>query len=99
MKTASLRRLGLCAASAMLLASCNRLQLENLPAPLEVGLPTTCEDILAPVPVPEARPEDDAIKAFLENRAAAIVASAEVDLGRECLVKQRNDYAAGRDLR
>jgi hypothetical protein len=43
--------------------------------------------------VPEAKPEDDAIKAFLENRAAAIVASAEIELGRECLVRQRQDYA------
>lgn len=79
---------------ALLLGCCNRhLPLDSLPAPLIVDQPTTCEEILAPVAVPDDQPEDDAIRAYLENRKAAIVASAEVDLGRECIKRQRQDYA------
>jgi hypothetical protein len=78
----------------MLLASCaQHLSLAELPAPLQVAQPTVCEEILEPVAVPEDRPEDDAIKAYLANRAAAIVASAEVELGRACITQQRTDYA------
>ena len=78
----------------MLLACCSaHLPLDSLPAPLSVDQPTVCEEILAPVPVPDDRPEDPAIPAYLENRKAAIVASAEVELGRECIKKQRTDYA------
>lgn len=82
------------ASLAMLLCCCSRhLPLADLPAPLRVNQPGTCEEILQHVAVPDDQPGDDAIKAYLQNRAAAIVASAEVDLGRACLEKQRADYA------
>jgi hypothetical protein len=77
----------------MLLACCSHRNLADLPAPLQVDLPTTCEDILAPVPVPVDSPDDDQLDAYFKNRAAAIVASATVDLGRNCLRDQRQDYA------
>ncbi len=82
------------ASLAMLLASCaGRLNLEDLPAPLKVALPTTCEGILQPVDVPAFGPDDDAIAAYLAMEATALGAAGEVDLARECLVKQRLDYA------
>ena len=77
----------------MLLASCGHLKLADLPAPLRVELPTTCEDILAKIDVPTFGPDDDAIEAYLTMEAVAIAATSEVDIGRECLVKQRGDYA------
>jgi len=77
----------------MLLASCSHLNLAELPAPLAVDQPTTCGEILAHVDVPDDKPDDDAIAAYLANRLVAIIASARVDLGRECIVKQRTDYA------
>jgi hypothetical protein len=45
------------------------------------------------VTVPHDRPEDDAIAAYLENRKAAVVASAQVELGRQCIQRQRQAYA------
>jgi len=78
----------------MLLASCGHLNLADLPAPLAVDQPTTCEEILAHVDVPDDKPDDDAIAAYLANRLVAIVAADRVDLGRECVAKQRTDYAA-----
>lgn len=77
----------------MLLASCEHLRLAELPAPLRVEQPTTCEEVLAHVDVPGDHPDDDAIKAYLEIRQVAIVAAVRVDIGRECIVKQRTDYA------
>jgi hypothetical protein len=78
----------------MLLASCGRhVSLADLPAPLQVDQPSTCEEVLAPVPVPTFGPEADAIEAYLAMEATAITASAEVDLGRECIARQRQGYA------
>jgi hypothetical protein len=77
----------------MLLASCGHLNLADLPAPLKVDQPTVCEEVLAPVAVPDDKPEDDAIMAYLEHRELLIEASARIDLGRECIAKQRTDYA------
>lgn len=78
----------------MLLASCGRhVSLADLPAPLKVEQPTVCEDVLAPIAVPEFGPEADAIEAYLAMEATAITASATVDLGRECIKRQRHDYA------
>jgi hypothetical protein len=77
----------------MLLASCGHFNLAELPAPLQVEQPTICEEVLAHVEVPDDKPEDDAITAYLENRELLIVASSRIDLGRECIAKQRTDYA------
>lgn len=43
--------------------------------------------------MPTFGPDDDAIAAYLAMEAVAIAAAAEVDLARECLIKQRGDYA------
>lgn len=87
-------RLAFVASSALLLTSCGgRINLADLPAPLEVDQPTVCEDVLIAPTIPPARPEDDAIGAFLENRAVAIVAVATIKAGRECIRDQRQDYA------
>lgn len=77
----------------MPLASCAGVNLADLPAPLKVDQPQACEDVLAPIEVPEDRSEDDAIGAYLANRLALINAADEVDAGRACLRDQRAGYA------
>lgn len=77
----------------MLLASCGRINLAELPAPLQVEQPVTCEAILEPVAVPEDHPGDDAIAAYLENRLALIIAADRIDAGRDCIRDQRLGYA------
>lgn len=86
-------RVAIVASLAMLLACCSRINLADLPAPLKVDQPTICEDVLTAPAIPPARPEDDAIGAFLENRAVAIVAVATIKAGRECIRDERQDYA------
>lgn len=77
----------------MPLASCAGVNLADLPAPLRVAQPQACEDVLAPIEVPEDRPGDDAIGAYLANRLALINAADEVDAGRDCIRDQRAGYA------
>lgn len=77
----------------MPLASCSGVNLAELPAPMQVHQGETCEDVLAPIAVPDDRPEDDAIGAYLANRLALINAADEVDAGRACLRDQRKAYA------
>lgn len=77
----------------MPLASCAGVNLNDLPAPLKVDQPQICEDVLAPIAVPDDSPEDDAIGAYLSNRLALINAADEVDAGRACLRDQRTGYA------
>ncbi len=43
--------------------------------------------------MPVFGPNDDAIRAYLAMEAVAIIASAEIELVRACLMKQREDYA------
>jgi hypothetical protein len=43
--------------------------------------------------VPTFGPEDDAITAFLTIEAIAIGQAGVIELARQCLIKQRNDYA------
>lgn len=81
------------ASSAMLLASCGHLKLADLPAPLKVELPTTCEDILTAIELPAFGRDDDAIPAFLAMEAVAIGQAGIIELAHACLVKQREDYA------
>lgn len=75
----------------MLLACCSHNA--EFAAPLKVDQPAICEGVLTPPEIPPARPEDDAIAAFLENRATAIVAVATIVAGRECIRDQRELYA------
>lgn len=77
----------------MLLASCGHLSLADLPAPLKVDQPTVCEEVLAPIDVPEDHPDDDAIAAYLENRLDLIIAADRIDAGRDCIRDQRLGYA------
>ena len=75
----------------MLLACCSHNA--DFAAPLKVDQPTICEDVLTPPAIPAARPDDDAIAAFLENRAGLIVAVATIVAGRDCVRDQRQLYA------
>lgn len=68
-------------------------RLHELAAPLRVDLPTTCEEILARLDLPKFGADHDAVEAFLTMEAVAMYAAAEIDLARECLVRQRLDYA------
>lgn len=43
--------------------------------------------------MPTFGPDDDAIAAYLAMEAVAIGATGVIELGRECLIKQRGDYA------
>lgn len=43
--------------------------------------------------MPRFGPDDNAIEAYLAMEAVAIGATGVIELGRECLKKQREDYA------
>jgi hypothetical protein len=77
----------------MLLASCGP-RLAELAPPLQVEIPVTCEDLLEQIPLPAFAPEDDAIQAFLSVEAIVIEQHGVIELARQCLVRQRLDYAA-----
>lgn len=79
----------------MLLASCGP-RLADLAPPLRVNIPTTCEDLLEQIPLPALGPDDDAIQAFLWVEAIVIEQHGVIALARECLVRQRLDYAGKR---
>lgn len=76
----------------MLLAGCVHDR-ESLPAPLRVELPEICEQILEPVDLAEFGPESDAVGAFLQRDAEAIVANERIKGGRACIRDQRQEYA------
>ncbi|MBW7965331.1 hypothetical protein [Bradyrhizobium sp. BR 10261] len=80
------------AASVMLLASCAP-RLADLAPPLQVELPTTCEDLLERIPLPAFGPNDDAIQAFLAVEAIVIEQHGVIELTQQCLRRQRLDYA------
>jgi hypothetical protein len=80
----------------MLLASCAP-RLAELVAPLRVDLPTTCEDLLERIPLPVFGPDDDAIQGFLQLEAIVIEQHGVIALARECLGRQRLDYAGKGD--
>jgi hypothetical protein len=75
----------------MLLACCSHNA--DFAAPLAVDQPTVCEDVLTPPQIPAVGPDDDAIGAFLQNRAVAIVAVATIVAGRDCIRDQRQLYS------
>lgn len=80
------------AGSALLLGNCVHTA-DTLPAPLRVDLPEICEQILEPVDLRAFGAEEDAIAAFLEAEAAAIVANERIKAGRACVREQRQQYA------
>src|SRR3569623_1199324 len=89
-------RLPALAVSAMLLASCGpnlHQRLADLAAPLRVDVPTTCEELLEQIPLPLFGPDDDARPAYVAMEAVAIEQSGVIELARECLRRQRLDYA------
>lgn len=77
----------------MLLASCGPQHLVDLAPPLRVEIPTTCEDLLEQIPLPAFGPDDEAIPAFLWVEAIVIEQHGVIELARECLRRQRLDYA------
>ncbi|MCK1402011.1 hypothetical protein IVB45_17590 [Bradyrhizobium sp. 4] len=83
----------LLAASATLLACCGPQHLADLAPPLRVEVPTTCEDLLEQIPLPAFGRDDDAVQAFLWLEAIVIEQHGVIALGRECLRRQRMDYA------
>jgi hypothetical protein len=78
---------------ATLLISCGRTNLADLAPPLRVDQPTTCEDILAKLDLPKFGRDHDAVEAYLTMEAVAMYGAAQIELARECLVRQRLDYA------
>ena len=56
-------------------------------------MPTTCEEILTRIDLPAFGPEDDAVTAFLTMEAIAIGQAGVIELARQCLIKQRDNYA------
>lgn len=76
---------------ALLLAACAD-DPNKLPAPLQVEIPDTCEQLLAQVPIPGG-PKDDARVVARQRRAALITANAEIGAGRNCMADVRQKYS------
>ncbi|UPJ55391.1 hypothetical protein [Bradyrhizobium sp. 192] len=76
----------------MPLASCGPRLAELAPA-LRVDVPLMCEDLLEQIALPAFGPDDDAIEAFLRLEAIMIEQHGVIELARECLRRQRLDYA------
>lgn len=77
----------------LLLCACAKeVDLNKLPAPLQVDQPTECEKILEPVPVPANGPKDDARLAYLKQKSGLITANGKINTGRECIKDQRMKY-------
>lgn len=77
----------------MLLTCCGPRHLADLPPPIQVDLPSTCEELLQRIPLPKFARKDDAIAAYLAMEAVAIAQDGMIELTLECLQQQRLDYA------
>lgn len=66
---------------------------EGTPKTLAVAIPTTCERVLVPVPLPEVDEHTDARIAFERSESAHITANERIDAGRGCIVRVRKSLA------
>lgn len=82
--------------SGLVLCACGKNNPTGTP-PLAVKIPLACERVLAPVALPAVGASDDARAAFVKDEAALKRARAEISRGRDCLVMQRQLYAAPKE--